>query len=288
MRVEATSVTPEISEFSYGFALTNEIVGWAPISTAPLFPSLIEEGKEGGGYDVRLDMPGVPLYLQFKRADCMTRRSAREMRDYNLPLTLPFYRFKITEAGKSNQHLLLLELDNGTNAVFYAAPRFHALAEIDAAWTNNEVASRSIFVAPRLIGELDNESHHVAFDDNRAFLCSDPRPVDFLTSDRLVEKLQSHLNAERQPLRDRLPELMADLDQARQRAEERLVMTTHGHGPFVFGEYQTAPDQFRRRIGGIATRIPRPLSETERGLREIADTAAKVFNAQLIIVQEAD
>src|SRR6516225_8362623 len=104
-------MTPEISEFSYGFALTNEIVGWAPITAAPLFPSLIEEGKAGGGYDVKLDMPAVPLYLQFKRADCMMRRSAKELNIYNLPLFRPFHRFKIAESGKSDQHELLLSLD---------------------------------------------------------------------------------------------------------------------------------------------------------------------------------
>lgn len=30
---------PEISEFSYGFALTNELVGWVALSAAPVFPS---------------------------------------------------------------------------------------------------------------------------------------------------------------------------------------------------------------------------------------------------------
>ena len=55
-------MTPEISEFSYGFALTNEIVAWVPLKIARVFPSLIEEGKKGG-YDLMLDMPGVPLYL---------------------------------------------------------------------------------------------------------------------------------------------------------------------------------------------------------------------------------
>lgn len=102
-------MTPEISEFSYGFALTNEIVGWAPVGAAPVFPSLIEEGKAGGGYDVKLDMPGVPLYLQFKRADCMVTRRAREVSVYGLSISVPFYRFKITESGKSDQHELLLE-----------------------------------------------------------------------------------------------------------------------------------------------------------------------------------
>src|SRR4051794_37173385 len=81
---EVATVTPEISEFSYGFALTNELVGWTALKAAPMFPSLIEEGKKGGGYDVKLDAPGKPLYLQFKRAHCMTRRSAREISSYGL------------------------------------------------------------------------------------------------------------------------------------------------------------------------------------------------------------
>src|SRR5260370_6663954 len=127
-------MTPEISEFSYGFDLTNEIVGWAPVAAAPLFPSLIEEGRAGGGYDVKLDVPGIPLYLQFKRADCMKTRNAREIREFHLPLLPPFYRFKITESGKSDQHELLLQLDDGSCLVFYVAPRFHELAEINHAW----------------------------------------------------------------------------------------------------------------------------------------------------------
>ena len=141
-------MTPEISEFSYGFALTNEMVGWAPIATAPIFPSLIEEGKAGGGYDVKLDLPGVPLYLQFKRADCMKTRKAREISVYGLNMWPPFYRFKITKSGKSDQHELLLALDDGSCLVFYVAPRFHEIAEINDAWVNNSVATNSIFVAP--------------------------------------------------------------------------------------------------------------------------------------------
>ena len=61
-------MTPEFSEFTYGFALTNEILSWESLRTVPIFPSLIEEGKKGGGYDVRIDIPAVPLFLQFKRA----------------------------------------------------------------------------------------------------------------------------------------------------------------------------------------------------------------------------
>lgn len=287
---------PEISEFSYGFALTNEIVGWAPVAAAPVFPSLIEEGQAGGGYDVRLDMPGVPLFLQFKRADCMVRSSAREIRDHNLQLSLPFYRFKITESTKSIQHQLLLELDDGVNAVFYVAPRFHELVEINAAWDANEVASRSIFVAPAQIGILDTGSHRIAYDNDSAFLCSEPRPVEFLTTFGLIQELSNRLSADNRPLREKIPEMVDGLERAQRVAEERAAdQRRHGPSGRSFTDrYTIAPEHVpraieersRRLIPSVPTRPALPLSGPKRELREVSDTAAKIFNAQLIIVQE--
>jgi hypothetical protein len=74
-------MTPTVSEFSYGFALTNELIGLAgePIRIAPLFPSLVEEGRTGDGYDVNPEVPGFPLFLQFERSDCMVRSTTREL-----------------------------------------------------------------------------------------------------------------------------------------------------------------------------------------------------------------
>jgi len=42
---------PDFSEFSYGYAVTEEIVtaNKATLVAAPLFPSLYKEGKTGGG-----------------------------------------------------------------------------------------------------------------------------------------------------------------------------------------------------------------------------------------------
>jgi hypothetical protein len=275
-------MTPEISEFSYGFALTNEIVGWAPVNAAPLFPSLIEEGKAGGGYDVKLDMPGVPLYLQFKRADCMTRRSAREIYTLNLPLSLPFYRFKITESGRSAQHELLLALDDGACLVFYAAPRFHELAEINNAWNNNVVATRSIFVAPSSIGPLDTESHHVAYDEQRAWLCSDhPEPIDFLNSNNLIEKLRGRLQTDSRPLREKISELLEQIYSAEQRASAGAAEKRAAD----LGKQIEALTRDAPTIPPIPTRPSRTLSEPERQLRELSDIAARVFDVQLIIVQ---
>jgi hypothetical protein len=50
---------PVISEFSYGFALVNELLkltGYG-FNAVPVFPSLYQEGQTGGGFDVFLNSP---------------------------------------------------------------------------------------------------------------------------------------------------------------------------------------------------------------------------------------
>src|SRR6186713_1069927 len=100
---------PSISEFSYGFAITSELVR-APggVTAAPVFPSLVVEGRSGG-WDVRLDRPGVPLFLQFKLCDCMTRRTCREARTAGF--SVPCYRMHLRSARVSRQHEMLLDLE---------------------------------------------------------------------------------------------------------------------------------------------------------------------------------
>jgi hypothetical protein len=313
-------VIPEISEFSYGFALTNELVGWLELFAAPIFPSLLEEGKAGGGYDVKLDSPGAPLYLQFKRSECMTRRSAREyrsIRDQGGRLRVPFYRFPITEAVKSDQHELLLALDTLPNHVFYAAPRFHQLSEINDAWRASAVASRSVFVSPSEIGSVDDARHTVAFDRSYSWVCSDPRPLRALNSREVLEKLQGTLREDTRPLRTRLPALVEELRDAERRGRERIFekrrqaereAETRRAAPSAdqtFERQMLELEHFadpiptlegRRRLEALetpestppATREPKPLGPEMLALREASDMAARVFDAQLIIVQPVE
>ena len=80
----------DISEFSYGFALVDELInrgGW-PITAVPVYPSLFDEGRLG--YDVALERGGVPVFLQFKLSHYMVRKTAKEVRK---GLTTPLYRF---------------------------------------------------------------------------------------------------------------------------------------------------------------------------------------------------
>lgn len=289
---------PEISEFSYGFALTNELVGWVALSAAPVFPSLIEEGKAGGGYDVKLDRPGVPLFLQFKRSHCMVRRTAKEHQAVVAvggTLNVPYYRFPITEAATSDQHELLLALDDGSNLVFYAAPRFHRRNEINQAWSRADVARRSLFVAPWTIGPLDDAQHHVAFDSGNTWLCSEPRTLEGLTSRGLEDKLNGFLKEHDQPLRERLPSLVAKMHEAERRGREKGELRRSSSAP------QDAPavGTFARRfiVEGEplavsppepeppVSREPKPLDSEAAILRQAADIATHVFETQMIIVQ---
>jgi hypothetical protein len=285
-------MTPEISEFSYGFALTNEIVGWTPLKAAPIFPSLIEEGKKGGGYDVRLAFPGAALYLQFKRAHCMVRGTAMEIRQHHLGITIPFHRFYITESGKSDQHQMLLELDDGMSAVFYVAPRFHRMDEINAAWASNAVASRSIFVAPRSIGELDTATHHVAYDLQRTFICSEPKAIESLSSEQVAVLLRRKLEKDKRSLADKLPELTNGMHEAIQRAIPKMSMrakTRRERREFVaYASDIDAPSASDQALRKVAMRDPEALSPQLRQLRELADKAQKVFGAQLVVVQEGN
>jgi hypothetical protein len=191
---------PDISEFSYGYALTEGLIRWVgtPLTAAPVFPSLIEEGRPGGGYDVRLDHPGIPLFLQFKLSDYMRSRNAVEFRYYLF--SLPFYRMYLRPRRQSDQHALLLDLENAGNDVFYVAPAFHRVSELNRAYISQNVLSDSIFVAPSAIGALpDDDKHHVSFRLNdRVFLLSTPVEIKAITSEDLAKHIFTQLQEKHQ------------------------------------------------------------------------------------------
>ena len=125
---------PNTSEFSYGYAVTDELIHrhGLPITASPVFPSLYQEGQIGGGYDVHLPMMGLPLFLQFKLSDHMVRRSAREAQAGHL--SVPYYRMHLRPKRHSAQHEMLLNLENiGGPAVYYVAPAFHQSSELNDA-----------------------------------------------------------------------------------------------------------------------------------------------------------
>ena len=80
----------EFSEFTYGYALIEEISRELSFDCAPIFPSLIQEGKSGG-YDANIELQGKPYFLQFKRSDYLSRSNSKHYGLFNGP----YFRFDI-------------------------------------------------------------------------------------------------------------------------------------------------------------------------------------------------
>jgi len=190
---------PGITEFSYGYAITEEIIRNQRhfIVGAPIFPSLIQEGCEGG-YDLKLNRIGFPLFLQFKLAHLMVRNTAYEIQYYGL-LSLPFYRMYLMPLKLSEQHNMLLDLDNGNNEVYYVAPFFTTQEELNNHYAANRVLQNSFLIKPNSIGILpDDNDHHVSVEQYSTFgyLFSDePKKITDLISPEnfqlfLINKLE--------------------------------------------------------------------------------------------------
>ena len=167
---------PDFSEFSYGYAVTEELVtrSRAFLVAAPLFPSLYEEGQAGGGYDVKIPLHGIPLFLQFKLSDRLERKSAKEHQTGLL--TVPYFRMHIRPNKHSDQHNLLLALEASGEAVFYIAPEFHLPEELNSHYLARQVLPNSAAFSPADIGAMpDDDAHYIAFERGASFgyRCSD-------------------------------------------------------------------------------------------------------------------
>jgi hypothetical protein len=167
---------PNISEFSYGYALTNELMRRYRLNRAgaPTFPSLQQEGQTGGGYDVEL--PLIALFLQFKLSRYMKGVNSKHAG----VIGLPHYRADLRARKYSKQHELLLDLEADGKDVYYCAPMFHEPDELNQAFVARDVTARSVFFRPSAIGELpDDDEHFIAFQPGatQVWFCSDPKEI---------------------------------------------------------------------------------------------------------------
>lgn len=216
----------QFSEFSYGYCLTEDlIVGQGmPLTAAPVFPSLIEEGQAGVGYDVRFERPGVPLFLQFKLVHQMIRGSAKEAkRGHFQP---PFYRMYLRSRRISDQHESLLSLEQAGNDVYYAAPSFHTRSELNTFYTQRRIWNQSFRIQPSSIGSLqDDKVHHVTFQQPGGtwrFYSEEPSKEGRAPSTDEINGILTQKIAERgkRGLREQLSELDANIQRV---VEERNI-----------------------------------------------------------------
>jgi hypothetical protein len=169
--------TAQFSEFSYGYALTDNILhsGLPCTAHAPVFPSLYAEGSAGGGYDVKIPRYPVPLFLQFKIPQVMRRASAQMPSGFFPPYMRMHLRTK-----RPNQHRLLRNLEAAGNTVYYATPDFWRTTDLDDYFWNQRVQFESWYILPSAIGPLNAKSHHIAYErgNSTGWLCSKPNKLE--------------------------------------------------------------------------------------------------------------
>ena len=174
----------EYSEFSFGYAFTENLVRSSASgpSSAPRFPNLVEEGSLG--FDVEVKEGGLPTFFQFKLPERMVRGTAAEIWTHGLDaqgLPLPFFRMYLMKKESSQQHELLVELEEKyPNSVFYAAPFLVGRRAFNSAYAAVSVHEQSVLFSPREIGRLPHgEQHVVAFHPRLSWgwVCSEPRRI---------------------------------------------------------------------------------------------------------------
>jgi hypothetical protein len=107
-----------------------------------------------------------------------------------------FYRMHLRPLRISEQHQLLLDLEAKGNSVWYMAPQFFLLEDMNDAYLSQKVLERSVFIAPSKIGRLpDDEDHHIAFQSPDLFyLLSRPVKREYrIDFDAFHADLQRHV-----------------------------------------------------------------------------------------------
>lgn len=166
---------PEFSEFTYGYVLIEELSKAYNFKTAPIFPSLREEGTIGS-YDSQINIKGTPYFIQFKRSDFLSTANAK----YYGIFSSTYYRFHLHALKHSKQHNLLLNLEKSHRNVFYVAPKFHENDSLNNFYLNNNIAKKSLWVRPSEIGKLpDIDEHSICFNSSGSLVifCSYPKQI---------------------------------------------------------------------------------------------------------------
>lgn len=203
----------QFSEFSFGYCITEDLIigQGTPLTAAPVFPSLIQEGQPGYGYDVTLQRPGAPLFLQFKLVEQMVRGNAHEAKEGHF--VTPFYRMHLRSRAISDQHDSLIALEAAGNEVFYVAPAFHTTVDLNAAYGDHQVWNRSFRIRPSQVGPLpDDKRHHVTFREATGawgFYSEDPsKKGRALNTTEIADSLSGQIKARGdRSLRDQVLEL---------------------------------------------------------------------------------
>ena len=104
-------------------------------------PPPAEEARVG--YDAKLATNGYARFFQFKRPDYIDAGRGKQGRCYP---NQPYYRINITPHELSRQHNLLVNLAKRDHEVYYVAPMFHDVQQLDLHSSAEQIMEQSIWV----------------------------------------------------------------------------------------------------------------------------------------------
>ncbi len=248
------------TEFSFGYAFTENLVRSTTTGPAgaPVFPNLVQEAQLG--YDVSIDLPGFPLFFQFKLPELMVRDTAKEISDYALPrLTTPFFRMPLMRRDLSNQHQLLIDLETGSpGSVFYVTPVMQDQVQFNTAYCAQSVHQSCFFFSPTDIGPLpDDQKHSIAYQQNPklAWFCSEPKPAKPLDYRDISGRLRELFSDSKQT---------GDLNEAAGKAKQLVYK-------YLPAGMRNQEDAIRARLGFLRSALPEQ-SDLDEDTMAVSDT----------------
>lgn len=196
----------QFSEFSFGFAVTHELIvtSSARLTTAPVFPSLLREAKVGYDVQIRLGAPFTPLYLQFKLCQRPKRRPNGVTK---AQLKSRFYRFQLrcdAPTGPS-QHQRLCNHARAGRRVYYVAPTFSQVSSFNTHFRVHRILRNCVFVPPNWIGPLTSPPQHYVWYDKYGGLYRTSDPVKLptsLTGEQVLKEIADELETGNRPVLD--------------------------------------------------------------------------------------
>ncbi|MBS0289800.1 MAG: hypothetical protein JSS07_07190 [Proteobacteria bacterium] len=135
----------EFSETQFAFSFVWELIRKYPNRfIMPWFPNTVQEGREGGGYDVKIDLNqniSGSLFLQFKIPEYLKSKQ----------------KYKIKIETNHNQFRLLKSLKRPANLVYYCTPKFHKEDEIKNFFNSSSIEGNSALFS---IEEFPNDGEY--------------------------------------------------------------------------------------------------------------------------------
>ncbi len=188
---------PDFSEFTFGYAVTRHLEGMLTgRRVLPNFPTQPEEAD--AGYDVDFLAHGVPLFVQYKRSEVMTRRSATEHKLHPGQWGKPIYRMHLHGHNGYRQHYLMQALEDDGNMAVYITSQVGSKAMLNQHHEAGRIMDGArMFLPSEIVLPSVHERHHVSFQASHAMhrvysQSGEPTPGRLRTEDDLLDMLAQH------------------------------------------------------------------------------------------------